>query len=350
MREAKLSSGLNSFAVAKDEAILTAASRAEVNVPHIRRRATCSAWRASVAQGEVKQDLFRPTALSCRDGEAGCVLLCRGRALGNVPVGAIELDRPPELRRRIPARVASIDRKTPEVAILTLRFPSIEPFDYVPGQHIGIVGEDGFARAFSIANAPRSDRSVTLHVGQVRGGVVTNYVHERLNVGDVIQIEVPRVSNRLPAEGSRPLIAIVGGTGYAPIQAMLEDWIVRGVRKEVHLYWGSRLPSGFYAMRTAERLISFFPKSTFTPVVSSGNLDDGWLGRRGLVHWAALSDFPDLKNAEVFVCGSPGLVDAAKRDCRKSGLSADRFYADTSRREKWAVCASAMKAEITRSF
>jgi CDP-4-dehydro-6-deoxyglucose reductase len=243
-------------------------------------------------------------------------------------IDAIELDHPQELPRRIPARVVDIDRPTSEVAILTVRVPSVEPFDYVPGQYVGIVGEDGYARAFSIASAPRRDSSIELHIGRVQRGIVTNYVHERLNVGDVIQIETPQGSNHLRADDSRPLIAIVGGTGYAPIQAILEDWIARGVRKEVHLYWGSRLPSGFYAKRTAERLVSCFPNSTFTPVVSSGNLDDGWLGRRGLVHLVALSDFPDLRSADVFVCGPPGLVDAAKRDCLASGLSADRFYAD----------------------
>jgi CDP-4-dehydro-6-deoxyglucose reductase len=327
MLEAKLSSGLKSFAVAKEESILTAALRAGVKLSHICRRGTCGACRASVVQGEVKQDLFRPTALSLLDGEAGYVLLCCSRALSNIVIDAIELDQPPELPRRMPARVVSLDRPTSEVAVLTLRVPSIEPFDFVPGQYVGIVGEDGFARAFSIANAPRTDRSVELHIGRVQNGIVTHYVHERLNAGDIIQIETPQGSNHLPDGSSRPLIAIVGGTGFAPIQAILEDWIARGVRKEVHLYWGSRLPSGFYAMRAAKRLITFFPRATFTPVVSSGNLDDGWPGRRGLVHLAALSDFPDLKNAEVFVCGPPGLVDAAERDCRTSGLSTDRLYA-----------------------
>jgi CDP-4-dehydro-6-deoxyglucose reductase, E3 len=328
MFEARLASGLKSFAVARDEAILTAALRAGVNLPHICRRGTCGACRASVAEGEVKQDLFRPAALSHRDGMAGYVLLCCARALSDVVIHAIEVERPLDLPRRIPARVVSIDRPTSEVAIVTLRVPAVEQLQYVPGQYIGIVGEDGFARAFSIANAPRDDRSIELHVGRIQSGVVTNLIYQRMQVGDVIQIETPQGSNHLPSDEGRPLIAIVGGTGYAPIQAILEDWIARGIRKEVHLYWGSRMPSGFYAFRAAEALVARFPKSTFTPVVSSGNLDDGWRGRRGLVHLAALTDFPDLREPEVFVCGPPGLVDVAERDCSASGLSPERFYAD----------------------
>lgn len=328
MFEARLANGARSFAVARDEAVLTAALRAGVNLSHICRRGTCGACRASVVQGEIKQDLFRPTALSHHDGKAGFVLLCCTRALSNVVIDAVELDRPSEAPRRIPARVISLDHPTSEVAIVTLRVPPAERLEYVPGQYIAIVGEDGFSRAFSIANAQRDDRSIDLHVGRVQNGVVTNYVYQRMSVGDVIQIETPQGSNHLSADESKPLIAIVGGTGYAPIQAILEDWLARGIRKQVHLYWGSRMPSGFYAMRAAEALVSRFPKSTFTPVVSSGHLNDGWQGRRGLVHLAALEDFADLREAEVFVCGPPGLVDAAERDCLASGLSAERFYAD----------------------
>ena len=328
MFEVKLSGGLKSFAVANDEAILTAALRAGVNLSHICRKGTCGACRAMVANGEVKQDIFRPAALPFRDREAGHVLLCCSRALSNVVIDAAEVGQANELSRRIPARVVSIERPTSEVAIVTLRMPSNEPFDYLPGQYVGIVGPDDFARAFSIANAPRSDRTIELHLGRVQSGLVTNHVYQNIKPGDVIRIETPQGSNHLPADESRPLIAIVGGTGYAPIQAILEDWLARGVQKKVHLYWGSRLPSGFYVMRAAERLVSHFPKSTFVPMVSRGNLDDGWFGRRGLVHLPALSDFADLRGAEVFVCGPPGLVDAAERDCIASGLSADRFYAD----------------------
>jgi len=287
MFEVMRSSGREPFAVARDETILTAVLR--TGVLHTCRR---------VVRG------------TCR------------------PTVAIEVGHTAELPRQIPARVVSIVQPTSEVAIVTLRPPLSEPFDYFPGQYIGTVGPDGLVRALSIANAPRIDGTIELHVGRVRGEPVANHIHKHLNVGDVIRIETPQGSNHLPSDESRPLIAIVGGTGYAPLQAMLEDWVARGVRKEVHLYWGNRLPSRFYAMRTAERLVSRLPKSTFVPVVSSGNIDDGWHGRRGLVHLAALADFADLREAEVFVCGPPGLVAAAERDCLASGLCADRFYAD----------------------
>jgi CDP-4-dehydro-6-deoxyglucose reductase, E3 len=309
MFEVTASSERKSFAVARDETISTAAFRAGVS--HICRRGARGTGPATVA---------------------------------------IEVGHAAELPREIPARVVSIERPTSEVAVVTLRVPLGEPFDYFPGQYIGIAGPDGFVRALSIANAPRTDRTMELHVGRLQGCPVTNHIHRHLNVGDVIRIETPQGSHHFPSDESRPLIAIVGGTGYAPLQAMLEDWVAREVRKEVHLYWGNRLPSRFYAMRTAERLVSLLPKSTFAPVVSSGNLDDGWHGRRGLVHLAALADFADLKNVEVFVCGPPGLVDAAERDCLASGLSADRFYADVVEEGKIGHPRVGEEAETARSF
>jgi CDP-4-dehydro-6-deoxyglucose reductase, E3 len=211
MFEVKLSSEMKSLAVAKDESILTAALRAGVNLSHTGGRGTCRICRATVAKGEVRQNIFRPAALPHRDREAVHVLLCCGRALSDGVIDAIEVDHAPELRRRVLASVVSIDRPISEGAVVTLRVPLKELFHYVPGQYIGTVGPDDFARAFSIANAPRSDRTIELHVGRLQNGFVTNHIYQQLKVGDVIRIETPRESNHLPADESRPLIAIVGG-------------------------------------------------------------------------------------------------------------------------------------------
>jgi CDP-4-dehydro-6-deoxyglucose reductase, E3 len=241
---------------------------------------------------------------------------------------AVEVDRPRSIPRRMPAEVVSLDRPTSKIAVLTLRVAASQLFTHNPGQYVRILDQRGVNRAFSIASASRNNGTFVLHVRCGRDGSNIDGFHRGMGVGDVIQIGTARGSSLTLGENERPLIGIVGGTGYAPMQAVLEDWAIRRVRRQVHLYWGNRLPSGFYAMRTAIQLVRRFPGSTFTPVVSSGNPADAWRGRRGLVHWAALSDFPDLRNADVLVCGAGGLIDAARRDCLAGGLVADRFHVD----------------------
>ncbi len=62
-------------------------------------------------------------------------------------------------------------------------------------------------------------------------------------------------------------------------------------------------------------------------VVSSP--DPSWSGRTGFVHQAVLSDYPDMSALEVYACGAPAMIDAARHDfLNKAGLSRDAFFSD----------------------
>jgi CDP-4-dehydro-6-deoxyglucose reductase len=84
------------------------------------------------------------------------------------------------------------------------------------------------------------------------------------------------------------------------------------------LYWGNRMPSDFYTHPPAGL--------DYTPVVS----DTAWEGRSGFVHKAVMEDHPDLSSFQVYACGAPAMVDAARRDfVTLCGLPEDEFFADS---------------------
>jgi CDP-4-dehydro-6-deoxyglucose reductase len=66
------------------------------------------------------------------------------------------------------------------------------------------------------------------------------------------------------------------------------------------------------------------------PVLSEPAPADAWQGRTGLVHRAVMEDFPDLSGHQVYACGAPVMVDAARADFSAlCGLPADEFFADS---------------------
>ena len=68
----------------------------------------------------------------------------------------------------------------------------------------------------------------------------------------------------------------------------------------------------------------------YVPVISDGLPQDRWAGRTGFVHRAVMQDFPDLSLHQVYACGVPVMVDAARRDLIAAcGLPEDEFYADS---------------------
>ncbi len=63
----------------------------------------------------------------------------------------------------------------------------------------------------------------------------------------------------------------------------------------------------------------------YVPVLS----DEVWSGRTGLVHQAVLADHADLSGFQVYACGAPAMIDAAKADFLAAGLPEDEFFADS---------------------
>ncbi len=311
------------FAVGRNETILEAALRNEIWLPHACRGGSCGTCRAIIVAGIVNYDSGSPAGT--RQAAHDEALLCCAKPLGDVTLDVAELAaRPVATRFRRPARVVAIAKPSPDVAIVTLKPPPTAAIQYRPGQYICVVGQDGRLHPFSVANAPRADGSLELHIGRVANGRFTSHVHERLRPGDIVRLEGPFGDFGFSGNTARPAIMLAGGTGIAPILAMLESLSQTGNKRAFHLYWGSRHRSGFYALENPAS-----HGAHATPVLSELTNADGWSGRVGLVHRAVLEDFPDLSSFDVYACGSPGLIDTAFSDFTQAGgLPAERFFAE----------------------
>jgi CDP-4-dehydro-6-deoxyglucose reductase, E3 len=316
-----------SFAVRQGEAILDAALRQEIWLPHACRGGTCGTCKAIVVAGAVAYDEASP-ALASRaqqNGAQGEAFLCCAKAVGDVTLDVIELPaRPSGTFNRRPARVIDIQRPSHDVAVVTLMPPSTAPVRFRPGQYISLVGDDGRLHPFSIANAPRADATIELHVGRIPNGRFTAHVHEHLRPRDVVRFEGPFGQFGFSEDAERPAILLAGGTGMAPIKALLEAAAQTRSRRELHVYWGSRRRDGLYAF---DKICA--SGAPVTAVLSEPDETDAWRGRTGLVHRAVIEDFPDLSGFEVYACGNPGLIDAAFCDfTRIAGLPSQSFFAD----------------------
>jgi CDP-4-dehydro-6-deoxyglucose reductase, E3 len=308
------------------ETILEAALRHEIWLPHACRGGTCGTCRATVVAGAVTYDGAVPAGM--RQGASHAeALLCCAKPLGDVTLDVAELAaRPIATLFRRPARVIEIARPSRDVAIVTLKPPPTATIRFRPGQYICVVGQDGRLHPLSIANAPRGDGSLELHIGRVANGRFTAYVHEQLQPRDILRFEGPFGDFGFVDDASRPVILLAGGTGIAPIRAMLESLAQTDNRREIHLYWGCRHRDGLYAIDEIEAMRA----ARVTPVLSETKASDGWAGRSGLVHRAVLDDFPDLSSFDVYACGSPSLIEAASSDfTRIAGLPRDRFFAES---------------------
>jgi CDP-4-dehydro-6-deoxyglucose reductase, E3 len=131
----------------------------------------------------------------------------------------------------------------------------------------------------------------------------------------------------LREDAGKPIIFIATGTGFAPIKSMIEDLINRNLKREVTFYWGGRRPADLYMADLARKWEARERWFRFVPVLSKP--DPSWAGRTGRIHKAVAEDFPDLSRHQVYACGNPMMVKAARTAFVTSHqLPDEEFYAD----------------------
>jgi len=212
--------------------------------------------------------------------------------------------------------------------VLYLKLPSNERLQFLAGQYVDILLQDGKRRAFSLANAPHDDEFLQLHVRHVPGGQFTHYVFHEMPEKAILRFEGPLGSFFLHEDNEKPIIFVAGGTGFAPVKGMVEHAFHHGVKRKMIFYWGARSLKDLYLLDMPRQWAREHSNFSFVPVLSDPLPEDGWQGRTGFVHQAVAEDFPDLSGYEVYASGAPQMVEAAHKAFRAQGLPEEEFYSD----------------------
>jgi CDP-4-dehydro-6-deoxyglucose reductase len=322
--------GGRQFDVEPGNTLLRAALASGIHLPYGCRNGACGACKGRVQSGQVDRGHFMEGALSEEEIARGYALFCCARPLSDLiiecRVAAASRDMPV---KTMPCRVQKMTLLAPDVMQLLLQLPASERLQFLPGQYIDILLKDGRRRSFSIANPPQDDAQLELHVRRVPGGHFTGHVFETLRERDILRIEGPLGSFTLREESPKPAILLAGGTGFAPVKAMVEDALQRKIPRPMRLYWGARDRAGLYLHELAQGWTARHAGFSYVPVLSDAPAAEGWQGRSGLVHRAVMADFPDLSGHQVYACGAPAMIEAARRDLQTAcGLKEEDFFAD----------------------
>jgi CDP-4-dehydro-6-deoxyglucose reductase len=284
-----------------------------------------------VLDGRVDYGPHQPSTLTDDEKRAGLALFCCARPLSDLTIESREVRRAGDIPiKRLPCRIESIAKPTDDVAIVKLKLPANERMQYLPGQYVDFLLKDGRRRSFSMANPPHDDALIELHVRHVPGGFFTDPLFTQYKGREILRLEGPLGTFYLREETDKPMIFVAGGTGFAPIKAMIEHAFHHEIDRPMVLYWGARSLKDLYLPDLPGRWQQQHPLFTFIPVLSEPLASDAWPGRTGFVHRAVMEDFPDLSGYQVYACGAPAMIDAARRDFAQScALPSDEFFADS---------------------
>ena len=218
------------------------------------------------------------------------------------------------------------DRRTETVAVLTIRPEG--PLSYLPGQYIQIQTPRWPRnwRSYSVANAPRDNGLIDIHVRAVPGGMVSTALVSHCATGDTVLLASARGEMRVPEDPGRDLVCVAGGTGLAPLKAIAEAVVSaagQGRRREITLYVGARRKRDLYDARDLETLRLAYPPLTVIPVAEHELDFAGRVGRLPEVVWT----HPSFRDCDVYVAGPAGMVRATAQMLSKR-VPAGRLHHD----------------------
>jgi len=323
------------FSVNPDEPLLEAALRQGINLPYGCKNGACGSCKGKVLEGQVTHGQHSESALSKADETAGGILFCCSHAQTDLMIEAREVQGAGDIAiRKVPCRVNTITKPSNDVAILKLQLPAAERFQFLAGQYLEFLLKDGQRRAYSIANAPEQEGPLELHIRHLPGGLFTDFVFgavaPALKEKDILRFEGPLGVFFLREDSKKPIIFVAAGTGFAPIKSIIEQMQAKKIDRPIHLYWGGRRPSDLYLDDLCKAWEKDIADFKYIPVISDALAEDGWQGRTGFVHQAAMTDHPNMGDFQVYACGAPVMVNAARNDfSSKCHLPEEEFFADS---------------------
>jgi CDP-4-dehydro-6-deoxyglucose reductase len=226
-----------------------------------------------------------------------------------------------------------MERLADDVMAVFLRLPAVEDLPYRAGQYIDFILSEGRRRSFSLASAPSDGRLLEVHVRRASSSGFTGQLFDTMRAGTLLRIEGPLGQFWFRGDSPRQAIMIGGGTGYAPLRAMLRQLLASGDRRPLTLYWGARTRRDLYEHDWLGSVAAIRPGFEYRPVLSEPAAEadaSPWEGRTGLVHELALAELDaDLAQYDVYASGPPAMVEAIRHTFIDRGLPRAQLFFDS---------------------
>ncbi|MGD9110301.1 MAG: 2Fe-2S iron-sulfur cluster binding domain-containing protein [Phycisphaerales bacterium] len=247
----------------------------------------------------------------------------------------LEIEIPSELFnvREYESRCTEIVDLTNDIKKFSFELLEGDTIDFIPGQYIQLLtpvyekSSEEVYRAYSIASDPAQKNAVELIIRLVPGGICTTYCFEYLKVGDTVKFNGPYGEFR-QSETDSEMVFIAGGSGMAPFVSILHDMKNRNSQRKATYYFGANKVDELFLTEQMRLFENDLVDFKFVSVVYQPDHDKDYKGETGLVTEAVERNIKDASQCEGYLCGSPGMIDAAVEVLKKLGMTEDKIYYD----------------------
>jgi Na+-transporting NADH:ubiquinone oxidoreductase subunit F len=295
-------------------------------------RGTCAACKCKVESGggpilPTEKPVLSAAELAAGDIRLACQVKVKSAIKIEIPSSIFNI-------RRFNAVVSEIIDYTYDTKGISFKLSEGEKIDFQAGQYVQLDSQpykgvkQKVSRAYSISSKPEISDSLQLIIRYVPEGICTTWVHQCLKVGDKITLTGP-YGDFLIKDTDADMIFVAGGSGKAPIKAMLEHLAVAGCTRKMTYFFGAKSTKDLYLTEEMHSFENVFPDFKYEPVLSHPDATDNWTGKTGYIMPYFKDAIRDPKNTEAYLCGSPGMISAVSKSLMEYGLAKDKIYYDS---------------------
>jgi NAD(P)H-flavin reductase len=223
------------------------------------------------------------------------------------------------------ATVTRTELRGPDIAVLTLQ-PE-QPLSYLPGQHVSVQTPrwPRLWRTYSIANTPHPDGLLRLHVRAVGGGLVSSVLVHQVRAGDPLVLGAPAGTMTADMRSSRDVLCLAGGTGLAPLKAIVEGIIGAPSprHREIVLYHGARRHEDLYDLAELRAMELAYPWLQVIPAVADEPARDVMSGT--VPELAAKATFAER---DIYISGPDHMIVKTARVLKERGAEDHLIHYD----------------------
>lgn len=328
-KSVSINQGEYTLEVQPKETILQAALRENVNIPHSCRVGGCATCKCKLSSGKVKELTEASYVLSDEELDQGYILACQSVPKSDLSLD-VAFDTAPLTHpaKKVNGKITSQWKLTHDITGIEIELE--EGIEYTAGQYaeLTIPGHCSEPRSYSFASPAQitNSTSIFFYVKRVDGGALSTVINDEDLMGSRVTVEGP-LGNFHLREDNAPLLFIAGGSGLAPIKAILEQAQADDVERDATFLFGARTQQDLYCLDYIHDIARSWKKTfTFLPVLSHEPEDSNWSGLRGMVTEAITKTITGKEQA--YLCGPPGMIDASIDELRKYSISTADIYFD----------------------
>lgn len=309
---------------AEDQTVADAAYQARINIPFDCRDGACGTCKAFCESGDFDEGEYVDDALTAEEAADGYCLPCQVKPHTDL---VLQIATTSELAKTgaatLTGHISELTRHSPSTVGFTVTLDNRDDLEFLPGQYVNIrVPGSEETRSYSFSSGPTDD-TVSFLVKITPGGLMSTYLQDTAQVGDELTLTGPMGSFFL-REPLDPLLLLAGGTGLAPILAILRTLADDELLDvPVRLIYGANTPDDLVHLEDLDAFRDKLPDFDYHTVLSdpaSGH------DRLGFVTDHMPAEFHHDGECDIYLCGPPPMVKGVQSHLSDNGIDPLHFY------------------------